>query len=398
VGSEIVEEVDLDGAWRRFFLRDPLVVAPGRIAALVGRGPAILGRVADSDYCLALGVLDGEVRWEWSFGEAPWDPAPAGAEAADPGSIAQHAQDVSRQIVAWGHRADLSPIAADGIAEVLDRGYDFAEEGLFALLQVLRLAPATPEEHGPVVPSVRNARVRRPIHIWNGPARWVLCQFNTTVDLYDHLGAVAAWLEQARQLVMLPLVASYSPMVVRTSIGPHESIEGAPGGLLVRSGGWSMKNRPVFGSGDEAGWSRKLRQLSRKELREVNLHATGFGPSGHWHDGPGEVELAAILRDQFTRDAPAPLPAEHPGQLKVWARTEMMERLPGFDFAAVLKHLGQLAIDTIPGDHAFMELSRPLSGRQEVVPVSPVAWTSPIGAVKFRPETVVLSDPPHRPR
>jgi hypothetical protein len=398
VGTEILDEVDLEGSWRRFFVRDPLVVAPGRIAVLVGRGPAILATVADSDYCRAVGVLDGEVRWDWSFGEAPWDPARSGGEAADPASITVHAQEVSSQIGAWCDRASVPMIAAGGIAEVLDRGYDFAEEGLFALLQALGLAYLAPEPPGSVVPTASDPPVRRPIHIWNGPTRWALCQFNTREDLYDYLGEVASWLEQARQLVMLPLVATYDPTLVRTSIGPRDSIEGAPGGLLVRSGGWSMKNRPVFGSGDDAGWSRKLRQLSRKELREIDLHATGFGPSGHWHDGPGEIELAAILRDQFTRTAPAPLPSDHPGQLKVWARTEMFERLPGFDVTAALKDLGQLAMDTIPGGHAFVELTRPLSGRQEVVPISPVAWSSPIGAVEFRPESVIFSDPPQLTR
>ena len=180
---------------------------------------------------------------------------------------------------------------------------------------------------------------------------------------------------------MVPVVASYEPALVRTSIDPHESMQGAPGGLLVRSGGWSMKNRPVFGAGDEAGWARKLRQLSRRELREIELNATAFGPSGRWHDGPGEIEVAAILRDEFASETSAPLPADHPGQLKVWARTGMLARVTAFNVEAVLKRLGQVAMDTIPHGHAFVELERPLSGRQEVVPVAPVAWKVLSGAL-----------------
>lgn len=63
-----------------------------------------------------------------------------------------------------------------------------------------------------------DGEVDRPIRIWNTPRRWASLQFNTTADLYEHLDAVASWLEQARHAVLVPLVEAYDPATIRWSI------------------------------------------------------------------------------------------------------------------------------------------------------------------------------------
>lgn len=119
-----------------------------------------------------------------------------------------------------------------------------------------------------------------------------------------------------------------------------------------------------------------------------------FGLSGHWHDGPGEVHIRAVLRDKFTIRTAPPLPRDHPGRLQVWARRGLLDGIASLDGRRVLERLGQLAIDTVPDGHAFLELERRLAGQQEIVPVSPVAWASPPGCVEFRPESVLIMEPP----
>jgi hypothetical protein len=394
--SDTVEAVDFPSGWHRVLVSELLATTPDYIAATVGAAPAIFATVADSDYCAMVGVADREVRWSWTFGSGPWDlNLSEEDEDADPESMTRQARDASVPIGEWATGAGLAPPDPALVTETLDQGYVFAEEGFFALLEILGIAPKIPEPSADTA-ILATPPTKRPIRISsNVPHRWLSLMFNTTADLYEHLSTVAFWLDQARRTVVLPLMATYEPAKLRTSISPHEQIEGAPDGLLVRSSGWSTKERMVFGAGDDAGWGRTLGRLSKRQLREIELHATAFAPSGHTFDGPGEVHVTAVLRDQFTGADIAPLPAEHPGQLKVFARTGLLDRVPSFDAQEILRQLGQLAVDTIPDGHAFLELERPASGYQMiVVPVSPPAWTSPPGAVEFRPESVEFYDSP----
>jgi hypothetical protein len=404
--SEVVENVAYPGGWHRVLVSELLTATPDQIAATVGAAPAVFATVADSDYCAVAGVADGAVRWSWSFGIPPWDPSlfddvvedEDEGEDADPESMTRQARDASVPIGEWAARAGLTPPDPAVVTETLDQGYGFAEEGFFALLEVLGIAPkvadlsldtatlATP-------PTKRRIRISS-----NPPHRWLSLMFNTTADLYEHLSAVASWLDQARRTVVLPLMATYEPAKLRTSIGNDESIHGAPDGLLVRSSGWSTKERMVFGAGDDAGWTRTLGRLSKGQLREIKLHATAFSPSGRAFGGPGDLNVEAVLRDQFTQTAVAPLPAEHPGQLKVFTPIGLLDRVPSFDAPKILSRLGQLAVDTIPGGHVFLELERPLHPHREIVPVSPLGWTSPPGAVEFRPDSVEFYDSPGRDR
>jgi len=68
--------------------------------------------------------------------------------------------------------------------------------------------------------------------------RWWCLRVNTSIDLYERLNHVADWLNDVRDSVMKPLVASCPHDKVRVSVGPHEELEGPPGELIVLSGGW----------------------------------------------------------------------------------------------------------------------------------------------------------------
>jgi hypothetical protein len=391
---ELIEDVALSGSgWHRYFVREPLLPDRRQLSNPSESVPIAIANVLDSDYCHVIGIVHGKVAWTWDFGEPPWNAAPFDAESADNPRTTRAAENVSTQIANWAARCGLSSPDTRIVTAVLDRGYVFAEEGLFGLLDALGLSPVQPPVAEVLAPRPRDHVIR----VFTSTHRWLLLQVNTPTDLYQHLAAVADWLNMCRQSLVVPLMASYEPEQVRTAIDPHEPLAGPPGGLLVRSAGWSTKNRPVFGAGDDRGWNRKLQQLSRRELREITLTATALNSAGKWYEGPGELELRAVMRDQFSQGSSAPLPPEHPGQLYLRVRAGLLDRIPDLDLDAVLKALGDQAVRTIPDCSGFVEIARPqVASIEHLTPASPPSWCSPIGAYHFRPEWVVEFDPHRR--
>jgi hypothetical protein len=239
---------------------------------------------------------------------------------------------------------------------------------------------AIPTEHRIVIP--------------NRPRRWLSLVFNTTADLYEHLSAVALWVDQARRTVVLPLMATYEPAKLRTAADFNIA---TPDGLFVHSIGFSKKERLFLGEGDDEGWHHTLQQLSKGQFRELTLVASAWGPSGRSDEGPGDLNVQAVLRNLSTWRA------EQLGHLKLSSTPGLLDRVHSFDALEMLSELGQLAVDTIPGGHAFLELERPhwpepIHPSGDIVPVSSPIWTSPPGTVEFRPELIEFRDPRSRNR
>lgn len=371
--GELAEEVELRGGWHRYLVREPVPVTGA--AALSAAGPVVMATVMDSDYCELAAAVGGRVLWNWSFGQAPWSDDHGEGEYADPPSSTDAAKRTVTGIIEWASASRLVIPDRDSLLDALDQGYVFAEEGLFKLLDELGLVPDVQavSEAPPMSMRSRPAPI-----VYDTPNRWTLLQVNTRVDLFDHLEAVAGWLEQARQRIVQPLMKNFDNSLLITSMDPHQQFEGPPNGLVVLSSGWSMKGRPVFGAGDDAGWARKLRQLSRRELREVRLEATALNSAGRRRlDSPGTVEVVAEIRDQFSTGLSAPLPDDHPGQLFVRIRDRVLDRIPAFDQEAEMHRLAVLAINTIPQCSAFIEPERPMvSEITHLTPVTSTLWSS----------------------
>jgi hypothetical protein len=161
------------------------------------------------------------------------------------------------------------------------------------------------------------------------------------------------------------------------AIDPHAQIEGPPNGLLVLSGGWTTKNRPIFGSGDDAGWKRKTDQLRRGQLREINTHAISLGASGGSRGGLGEFHVGAILRDQFVAGNREPLPPEHPACLYAYATVPLSTRTAGWAEVKSLTALARQAVQHFDATDAFLEPERPDGPHPYFAkaPTSATTWT-----------------------
>jgi hypothetical protein len=90
--------VELPHGWHRFFVSELLTAPPGQHEGKTIT-PAILGIVADSDYCRLIGVAGGQIHWGWTFGDAPWGATPLTGESADPASITSHARSMKNRPV-----------------------------------------------------------------------------------------------------------------------------------------------------------------------------------------------------------------------------------------------------------------------------------------------------------
>lgn len=140
-------------------------------------------------------------------------------------------------------------------------------------------------------------------------------------------------------------------------------------------------NRPVFGSGDDAGWSRKLRQLRNGDLREIETYADVVAADGRtWAGRHGHLQIAAVIRDQFVAAASAPLPDSHPAYMQVRLSRNLARRMAGVDLAAVLAAHGATACELFDARLAFVEPGRP--GRFFVegpLPISDTIWSFEAG-------------------
>jgi hypothetical protein len=120
------------------------------LAGLLGGvvGPALAAFAIDSDFCVAMGAVDGTVAWRWVFNEETVDD-PEGPDEA----LAARIRAVVPRIAEWSRTAGLGPVAHEPLEELLERGYILAEEGLFALLVELgvcarQAAPVDEESFG----------------------------------------------------------------------------------------------------------------------------------------------------------------------------------------------------------------------------------------------------------
>ncbi len=161
----------------------------------------------------------------------------------------------------------------------------------------------------------------------------------TRADLFDQLAVLADWLDRLRTAVLVPAMAAYAAAGVRTYIDPHDPIEGPPYGLVVYTAGWSVRNRPRFGAGDDRGWQRMLTKLRDGQLRQIDVRAqvlTGAGKTSHPHC---EIRLGAMLRDQFFPEPHDPLPAEHPAEFEVDVPHPVLDKIGRDDLVAEVTSL-----------------------------------------------------------
>lgn len=363
-------EADLPHGWRKFFDDELHFAASDHAIVLSRTGPVLVGCVVTGDYCEIAGAVDGQLVWRWQFGQAPF---PAAIRALIPSEV--DAAACAELAAAWATRAGLPQPDKANLITVFHQGLvpvDAAIRAVGATFGLEEPLPAPKPYWG-----ATNTRPPGPDYRDDGRRSWWL-RVNIRGDLYEQLGELAEWLSEARELLVKPLIASYPPDHVRVSVDPHEQLSGEPGGLIVTSGGWSRKNRPVFGAGDDAGWTRKVRQLTKSELREIHTRAVSLGPRGLSWPGGGSLTVEAVIRDQFVAEVEAPLPPEHPAYLRVGVSHALAAaRLPEIDLATLLTERGRAACTAFQAESAFVELARPLYyPSDERVPLSATAWQS----------------------
>lgn len=361
-------EADLAHGWRRSFDDQLHFPASEHAIELSQAGPVLVACVLSSDYCEIAGAVDAELLWSWRFGEAPL-PYAVRTEMSEAEAAA-----CAQQAAGWATRAGLRPPDRTILTTVLDQGHVPVDAAIRAVVAELGLeARLLAPEFSVLYP---NSEAPSSDYPDDGRHSWRL-RVNIIGDLFERLDELAAWLAETRELFITPLITTYPPGAVRVSIDPHEQFAGESGGLIVTSGGWSRKNRPVFGAGDDAGWTRKLRQLSKGELREISIEARSLGPNGRTWQGDGSLKVEAVIRDQLVTQLKAPLPPEHPAYLQVDIPHDLAARLPKTDFPATLADRGRLAVEHFQAESAFVEIARPLYyPADERVPLSPTAWLS----------------------
>ncbi|MEN3271164.1 hypothetical protein [Pseudonocardia sp.] len=106
-----------------------------------GPGFALVAHIYDSDAAVVNGLHDGERQWQWTFGEG----AAAfyqGVEVDDEEleeTLPARAAEAAGLIAAWAERAALPGVDKTAVAELLQDGYVFAEEGFAKLLEALEI-------------------------------------------------------------------------------------------------------------------------------------------------------------------------------------------------------------------------------------------------------------------
>ncbi|NUS00490.1 MAG: hypothetical protein HOV67_35145 [Kribbellaceae bacterium] len=122
-----------------------------------GPGHAIVAHVFDSDVADVRGLVAGELRWRWVYGEvtlAGHEGRIVDADALED-SLPQRAADASQLIVEWAGGADLSTVDGESLTEVLQRDHTFAEEGICEVLTALGIMSAdSPTEYQDLDPTL----------------------------------------------------------------------------------------------------------------------------------------------------------------------------------------------------------------------------------------------------
>ncbi|WP_410788461.1 hypothetical protein [Kribbella sp. C-35] len=121
-----------------------------------GSGPAIVAHIFDSDVADIRGLVAGEQRWRWVYGEvalAVYEGKDVDPDALED-SLAERAQAAAQLIAEW---ADPAGLVVDGeaLTEILQRDHVFAEEGVSEVLEALGVMSAdSPTEYQDLDPTV----------------------------------------------------------------------------------------------------------------------------------------------------------------------------------------------------------------------------------------------------
>jgi hypothetical protein len=106
-----------------------------------GPGYTLVAHICDSDAAIIHGLHAGESQWQWSFGES-MAAFYEGREVDDSeleDTLPARANEASRQIAAWAAGAALPEVDEAALADLLQDGHVFAEDGFAKLLEGLRI-------------------------------------------------------------------------------------------------------------------------------------------------------------------------------------------------------------------------------------------------------------------
>jgi hypothetical protein len=171
----------------------------------------------------------------------------------------------------------------------------------------------------------------------------VVAELFTYVDLADRADVLTAWLDQARRLLIDPVIAAAGDR----AYFPGGDDEGRPYGIPVTLGMKSAKGRWSHVGGDPARWRSALDRLSTGELHYLSIdldQLNGTGLSSHYR---GHISIAVELRDQFT-EATGPLPDKHPARIVITVAQQLLGA-DGLTHIRTLMRNGALAFDAVTG-------------------------------------------------
>lgn len=349
--------------WAGFVCHEPLdpITVPEPWDSLAG--PVLVASVVDGGFCVMTGAVNGTVVWHHVINEDNFvGEVPASVADAVLGNRAR----ATEALTAWARAAELP--RPDGLGEILDSGYIQAETGFHDFLDAFGLlmhesVQVLAVEFAPL-PEPVTEPARPPM--FSRAARLAL-EVDTYLDLRTRLEAVAQWLDDVRQTIVVPAVAQADRVL---DVDPRDSDEVvAPGTLLVQVNSWSVKRRFSTAIHDERAWQRLRRRLLKGELRTVGISLVQYSETARAFAAGGDhawitVDLRSIHVDNDT----GPLPNGYPAQFVV----EIDEAWDGApDRVAYLRELLRSTATTFEAAYGYLSSDRAgMTGAHEVT-ISP---------------------------